>query len=83
MTVNGIIRKEYGGTGLCAAAARVHEHHFARASVPVEGRSRSKALDRPGLNAGGGEGVAHAAPASNHAAGKANEAFHDPSNRNT
>jgi hypothetical protein len=61
----------------------VREHDVARASVPVEGRFRSKALDSAGLNAGGGEGVAHAAPASNHAAGKANEAFHDTSNCNT
>lgn len=61
----------------------VRENRIARASVPVEGRYRSKALDSAGLNAGAREGVAHAAPASNHAAGKANEAFHDTSNRNT
>jgi len=58
-----------------AAAARVNEHHFARASVPIEGRYRSKALDRAGLNAGDREGVAHAAPARNHASRESQRGF--------
>jgi len=43
----------------------VRDNHIARASAAVEGTLRSKALDSGGVNAGGGEGVAHAAPASN------------------
>jgi hypothetical protein len=53
---------------------RARERHRPRVR-PCRGTLRSKALDRPGLNAGGREGAAHAAPASNLASRESQRGF--------